>query len=178
MYESGPSPGDGPAGGPDDPDSSSPGAAEHGRAKQIELYGEPLSELFQRLQDTYHISQSRLAAVIGVSRPMLAQLRSGERAKVSNPAVLGRLRRLDERGRTPDVQGGDPARLLAVLSEVAVTTALRTTRERVGRLMSSRETAAMYLGDIAVASDLRWAAAAVPSTDLAALLLEAARRQR
>lgn len=182
MYESGPCPADSPDDeddARDDPDCTARTAAEDGRDRQVKLYGEALSALFGRLQDTYQISESRLAAIIGISTPMMAQLASGERAKISNPAVLRRLQRLDELGSTPGVQAGDPARLLAVLSEVAVAAApLRTTRERVGRLISSREAAAVYLGDIAVGGDLRRAAAAVPSTDLAALLLEAAHRLR
>jgi hypothetical protein len=180
MVESGPSL----DGAPDDhdmmPGSEMPDADadESRRELQSELYGEPLAELFARLRATYRISDSRLAAVIGISTPMLAQLTTGERTKISNPAVHGRLQRLDELARAPEVQAGDPARLLATLNEVAVATPLRTTRERVGGLSSSRDTAADYLGDIAIGTDLQHAAAAVPATDLAALLLEAARRLR
>ena len=44
----------------------------------------------------YRISQARLAGALGLSPPMLSQLMSGQRAKISNPAVFGRLVRLEE----------------------------------------------------------------------------------
>jgi carboxylate-amine ligase len=65
-------------------------------AAQTEMYGEPLGERFGRLLVAYGISQARLAAVVGLSAPMLSQLMSGQRAKISNPAVFGRLVRLEE----------------------------------------------------------------------------------
>lgn len=65
-------------------------------AAQTEMYGEPLGQRFGRLLTAYRISQARLAAVVGLSPPMLSQLMSGRRAKISNPAVLGRLVRLEE----------------------------------------------------------------------------------
>ncbi|HST67835.1 MAG TPA: helix-turn-helix domain-containing protein [Mycobacteriales bacterium] len=63
---------------------------------QTEMYGEPLGQRFGRLLAAYRISQARLASVLGLSPPMLSQLMSGQRAKISNPAVFGRLVRLEE----------------------------------------------------------------------------------
>ena len=60
-------------------------------AAQTEMYGEPLGQRIGRLLAAYQVSQARLAAVLGLSPPMLSQLMSGQRAKISNPAVLGRL---------------------------------------------------------------------------------------
>jgi transcriptional regulator with XRE-family HTH domain len=61
------------------------------RARQIEWYGEPLHDRFQRLLDRLRLPQSALADVIGLSAPMLSQLMSGQRAKISNPTVVSRL---------------------------------------------------------------------------------------
>jgi predicted XRE-type DNA-binding protein len=62
---------------------------------QLEWYGEPLGERFRRLLDRLDLSQAQLAAVLGLSAPMLSQLMSGQRAKISNPAVLSRLLQLE-----------------------------------------------------------------------------------
>jgi transcriptional regulator with XRE-family HTH domain len=61
------------------------------RARQIEWYGEPLHDRFRRLLDRLRLPQSALADVIGLSAPMLSQLMSGQRAKISNPTVVSRL---------------------------------------------------------------------------------------
>ncbi|QNE17286.1 helix-turn-helix transcriptional regulator [Kribbella qitaiheensis] len=62
---------------------------------QREWYGESLGERFRRLLDRLDLSQAQLAAVLGLSAPMLSQLMSGQRAKISNPAVLSRLLQLE-----------------------------------------------------------------------------------
>lgn len=61
------------------------------RARQIEWYGEPLGDRFRRLLDGLGVPQSVLAEALGLSAPMLSQLMSGQRAKISNPAVVARL---------------------------------------------------------------------------------------
>lgn len=61
------------------------------RARQTEWYGEPLGERFRRLLDRLGLPQSALAEALGLSAPMLSQLMSGHRAKISNPAVMSRL---------------------------------------------------------------------------------------
>lgn len=84
-------------------------------AVQTEMYGEPLGRRFARVLAAYGVSQARLAAVLGLSPPMLSQLMSGQRAKISNPAVFGRLVRLEElAGRV----GTDPGARTAALEEV------------------------------------------------------------
>ncbi len=87
-------------------------------AHQVAMYGEPLSIRFGRLLAGYGVSQSRLAAVIGLSPPMLSQLMSGQREKISNPAVLGRVVRLEEL-LSPALASADPASVAALLDEVA-----------------------------------------------------------
>lgn len=63
--------------------------------RQIEWYGEPLGDRFRRLLARLTLSQAQLAGVLGLSAPMLSQLMSGQRAKISNPAVLARLLHLE-----------------------------------------------------------------------------------
>ena len=62
---------------------------------QVEWYGEPLGDRFRRLLGHTRLSQAQLATVLGLSAPMLSQLMSGHRAKISNPAVLARLLQLE-----------------------------------------------------------------------------------
>ncbi|WP_083750592.1 helix-turn-helix domain-containing protein [Kribbella sp. ALI-6-A] len=68
-------------------------------ARNLELqqqwYGEPLGARFRRLLDRLGLSQAQLAGVLGLSAPMLSQLMSGQRAKISNPAVLARVLQLE-----------------------------------------------------------------------------------
>ncbi|WP_225845023.1 helix-turn-helix transcriptional regulator [Streptomyces sp. HPF1205] len=70
--------------------------AEEARELQRGWYGEPLGELFRRLIADLGLNQSRLAAVLGLSAPMLSQLMSGQRAKIGNPDVAQRLQALQE----------------------------------------------------------------------------------
>ncbi|EGJ76000.1 MULTISPECIES: hypothetical protein [unclassified Streptomyces] len=69
-------------------------------AKSRELqrvwYGEPLGTLFRRLIDDLGLNQARLAAVLGLSAPMLSQLMSGQRAKIGNPSVVQRVQLLQD----------------------------------------------------------------------------------
>jgi len=141
-------------------------------AQQAALYGEPLADRFARVLNAYRIPQSRLAAVIGLSAPMLSQLASGQRVKISNPAVFARLLRLEELAGTPAVRTGDDAQLRAALDDVAASNPQLTT----GYASSTRETAIEHLATIAPAGELEHAAAAVPATALADLLRGAAQR--
>lgn len=74
----------------------SAGRAEEARELQRGWYGEPLGDLFRRLLADLGLNQARLAAVLGLSAPMLSQLMSGQRAKIGNPAVVQRLQALQE----------------------------------------------------------------------------------
>ncbi|GAA1570121.1 DNA-binding protein [Kribbella sancticallisti] len=62
---------------------------------QLEWYGEPLGDRFRRLLMRLGLSQAQLAGLLGLSAPMLSQLMSGQRAKISNPAVLSRLLQIE-----------------------------------------------------------------------------------
>ncbi|GCD92628.1 helix-turn-helix domain-containing protein [Embleya hyalina] len=65
------------------------------RARQTQWYGEPLQDRFRRLLGRLGASQLELAALLGLSAPMLSQLMSGQRAKIGNPAVLSRLQEVE-----------------------------------------------------------------------------------
>ncbi len=80
------------------------GPVERNRAEQVRLYGAPLSELLAQVSQALGISQARVADVLGISAPMLSQLKSGQRIKIGNPAAVHRLQSLVEL--TDAVQGG------------------------------------------------------------------------
>lgn len=133
-------------------------------AAQTEMYGEPLGQRIGRLLAAYQVSQARLAAVLGLSPPMLSQLMSGQRAKISNPAVLGRLVRLEELAGSADretalaeVQGSRPA--------------LSTSQGVTG---ADPATAVRALATLLPAATLRRGAAEVGDPALAGLLRAAA----
>lgn len=88
------------------------------RAEQADLYGVPLADVVHALTVRLRISQSRLAAVLGVSPAMLSQLVSGQRIAVRDPSVLHRLRVLQYRTGHLDVPIGGEARD-ALLTDVA-----------------------------------------------------------
>ena len=62
------------------------------RAAQREIYGEPLGVVVDRCRTALGLTQGRVAALLGVSAPMLSQLVSGQRIKLGNPAAVERLR--------------------------------------------------------------------------------------
>jgi hypothetical protein len=70
------------------------------RERQREMYGVALGDLVRSLTGALHVSQARLARALGVSPAMLSQLASARRVKIGDPAVLARLRLLDQRCRT------------------------------------------------------------------------------
>ena len=89
------------------------------RALQAEWYGEPLGDRFRRLLDRLTLSQAQLADVLGLSAPMISQLMSGVRAKISNPAVLARLAVVEQMAAdpafvvlSPDARAAELARLV------------------------------------------------------------------
>lgn len=92
--------------------------------QQIVLYGEPLADRFRRLLLDLGISQSRSAAIIGLSAPMLSQLINAQRVKISNPSVFARIVRLEE---VAQQCAGDRSGLDAGLAEVAASTPVLST---------------------------------------------------
>lgn len=85
------------------------------RARQREIYGEPLGERVRRLTIGLGITQTRLATALGLSPAMLSQLSGARRVKIGDPAVLGRMLALDRRV----AQGPVPqAEVTALLDEI------------------------------------------------------------
>ncbi|WP_031512727.1 DNA-binding protein [Streptomyces sp. NRRL F-5123] len=100
------------------------------RELQRGWYGEPLGELFQRLITDLGLNQARLAAVLGLSAPMLSQLKSGQRAKIGNPAVVQRLQALQElAGQVAEGRTGalEAAARMDEIRDAAATSVLSTT---------------------------------------------------
>jgi transcriptional regulator with XRE-family HTH domain len=96
------------------------------RALQTEWYGEPLGDRFRRLLDRLGLPQSGLAHVLGLSPPMLSQLMSGQRAKITNPAVLNRLLAVEELARDPtlpSLSSDEIAQRLSRIHDESATTA-------------------------------------------------------
>ncbi|MET7286734.1 DNA-binding protein [Streptomyces sp. NPDC005573] len=77
-------------------DAAQQEATARARELQRNWYGEPLGALFRKLIDDLGLNQARLAAVLGLSAPMLSQLMSGQRAKIGNPAVVQRVQLLQD----------------------------------------------------------------------------------
>ena len=101
------------------------------RALQIEWYGEPLGDRVRSLLDRLGLSQSGLAGVLGLSAPMLSQLMSGQRAKISNPTVLHRLMAVEEFVADPAFGALPAAEVRERLAEIRGETAATTSGLRV-----------------------------------------------
>ncbi len=101
---------------------------ERNRALQREWYGEPLGERFRRLNEVLDMSQSRLAAVLGLSAPMVSQLMSGHRAKIANPVVVTRLQAVQELADQVASRAVDPADVPAQLEQIRGMAQATTTR--------------------------------------------------
>ncbi|MBN9735146.1 MULTISPECIES: transcriptional regulator [unclassified Pseudonocardia] len=82
------------------------------RARQREIYGEPLGERVRRLTSGLGITQARLASALGLSPAMLSQLSGARRVKIGDPAVLGRMVALDRRVARGPVPPGEIETLL------------------------------------------------------------------
>jgi len=143
-------------------------------AQQLQMYGENWADRFGRLLRGYGISQARLAAVIGLSAPMISQLITGARVKISNPAVYGRIVRLEELLATPGTDRADAAVRIRILDEVAASHPSLTTvsvpvessrpipeqGQRPGNAGDDRAIALRYLNGLAAPEILRGSAAA------------------
>lgn len=133
------------------------------RALQTEWYGEPLGERVRPLLDRLGMSQSGLAGVLGLSAPMLSQLMSGQRAKISNPAVLHRLMAVEDLVAGPGFDALGAAGIQARLEEIkadsaATTSGMRGTvsgRVPVGPAPAGPEGAAERAGGRAAAEPAR-----------------------
>lgn len=147
--------------------------------RQVDIYGFSWADRLGALMATYRLSQARLAAVIGLSPPMVSQLISGQRVKISNPAVYGRVVRLEELAQSPAVLSGTVTDIDHMLADVTASAPMLTTVAVpvAGQpAPEGREQVVAFLTGIATAADLRATAAASPSAELARVLGEAAER--
>ncbi|OMH25435.1 hypothetical protein BKD30_05920 [Tersicoccus phoenicis] len=147
-------------------------------AEQEKIYGQSLADRFGTVMSHYGISNRRLAAVLGISAPMLSQLSSGQRIKIGNPVVQERLLML-ERDMASTM---DPALILervAASQPVATPTAGVTGAARSsasGRAGAvDRDAVVGHLRSAADRSALNAAADAAGPGALADLLRDAAR---
>ncbi|MGI8329197.1 helix-turn-helix domain-containing protein [Actinomadura scrupuli] len=136
------------------------------RKLQAEWYGEPLGDRFRWLLERLGISQAGLAQALGLSPPMLSQLMSGRRAKISNPAVLNRLQAVEELARDPGLStltrdaiserlGRIRAESTTTSSGMHVTTRpLRTAAEEPARALQSLLRAVASAAEIEAAASL------------------------
>lgn len=115
------------------------------RREQAALYGAPLADIFDEITTTYAVSRRRLAAVLGLSAPMVSQLASGNRLKIGNPRAVQRLQHLLQE--LADVRAG----LIAADSVLAAVAA------EDGSEMLTRSTVRMRTSAIDVRHVLRWA---------------------
>ena len=98
-------------------------------AAQVEMYGEPLAQVFGRLVEQLGLTQAALARTLGMSPAMLSHLSSGTRVKIGNPAVQRRLEEVralaDELGAGGLAADGIPQRLERIRESTGSWTATR-----------------------------------------------------
>lgn len=146
---------------------------------QVDLYGATWASRFEALRSAYGLSQGGLAATVGLSAPMVSQLVSGQRVKISNPAVLARIMRLEECLGDPAVASGDAAAIAGVLESVASATPMLSTTTVAAK--SDRAAAVAWLAAHASAAELAAlseSALALGAEAVAAALDEAVRGLR
>ncbi|MGC4954219.1 helix-turn-helix domain-containing protein [Actinomadura citrea] len=143
------------------------------RALQAEWYGEPLGDRVRPLLGRLGMSQSGLAGVLGLSAPMLSQLMSGQRAKISNPAVLHRLMAVEDLVAGPGFDALTAAGLQARLEEIKGESAATTSGMR-GAVSGRVPTGPVPAGPEGAAERAAGRGAAEPARLVQALLREVA----
>lgn len=137
---------------------------EENQALQRQLYGEPLAQIAGHIRSELNLTQAALADTLGLSAPMLSQLLSGQRAKIGNPAVLGRLQAL--------VGLAERASTLTAAERNAQLEAIKETTPTASTMIRPAATA---LRSLAPAEELERLANLTTSPDLAKLLRSAVR---
>lgn len=144
---------------------------EANRRTQTELYGAPVAELVGTVRAATGLTQTALAKVLGLSAPMLSQLVSGQRIKISNPAAVARLEALLDLAQREDLPAAERDGEIARIASEQRT--LTSQRRAAG---PERHELVAALASSASAEELaRVAGAAEPAGELAALLEEASR---
>ena len=139
-------------------------ATEENLARQRQLYGEPLADITGRVRNSLNLTQAGLAQILGLSAPMMSQLLSGQRAKIGNPAVLGRLQALVELSRQA-----------ATLTATQRTEHLKEIQEATPTISTSLNPAVRELHNAAPPEELLRLAELTTSPELTRLLRIAAR---
>lgn len=106
------------------------------REQQALWYGEAVGDTVRRVLSALDLTQGQLAAVMGLSAPMLSQLASGQRVKIANPAVLGRLQALtalSDDPRTAQLSRTDIARRVEEVRALDASTVLTSGSLAAGR---------------------------------------------
>lgn len=128
------------------------------REQQAQWYGEPVGDTVRRITAALGLTQGQLAAVVGLSAPMLSQLASGQRVKIANPGVLSRLQAItalaDDPG-TLDLSRTEVTRRVAAVRDVDASGVLTTGSAAAGR---GPEAAQALLRAVASAAELERAA--------------------
>jgi len=106
------------------------------------LYGRTWAERFTQIRDAYGLTQAGVAATVGLSAPMVSQLVTGQRLKISNPVVLARVVSLEEHLADPGVAARDAVRIAAVLAQVRESQPTLTTQ---GLTVAPREAVVGWL---------------------------------
>ncbi|MGZ0152040.1 helix-turn-helix domain-containing protein [Kribbella sp. WER1] len=101
--------------------------------QQVELYGEPLGEVVRRVTQALGLTQGGLAAVIGLSAPMLSQLVRAQRVKIGNPAVVTRLRAVSELADVAIADALPPEQIAIELQSIRSATSAYTTTNHLPR---------------------------------------------
>lgn len=147
---------------------------EANRRTQTELYGAPVAELVSTVRGATGLTQTAVAKVLGLSAPMLSQLVSGQRIKISNPAAVARLEALLDLALREDLDAGAREDEIARIAREQHTL---TTQRRVSAPERSMVVAALVAA--ARPGELeRVAAAADQDGELTRLLEEASRAAR
>ncbi|MFT4052086.1 DNA-binding protein [Microbacterium sp.] len=145
-----------------------------GRRAQRELYGDTLDVRLGAIMRDYGIPQRRLAAVLGLSAPMLSQLISARRVKIGNPLAYERMVTLERRAQEARTGAGE-----TVLEEVTASDITTTTQQRIHGETRESETPSLarQVRDHVGTSELAAACAAlrdVPGVAVLAALLDEA----
>jgi transcriptional regulator with XRE-family HTH domain len=134
------------------------------RRRQVEIYGEPLESLVGRVSAGLRLTQARIAAVLGLSQPMLSQLVNAQRVKIGNPVAVDRLQELVRLA--GEVAGGriplaeTESRLAEIASRAGVVTGTTTAVRALPPAVAAR-TVQGLLRAVADARELLDAAAAI-----------------
>lgn len=144
---------------------------EANRRTQTELYGAPVAELVGTVRAATGLTQTAVAKVLGLSAPMLSQLVSGQRIKISNPAAVARLEALLDLAHRDDLDAGEREEEIARIAREQRT----LTSQRRASVPERHEVLAALVAAASAEELARVARAAEQGGELARLLDEAAR---